>query len=325
MDYYRLLEEKLDFRFRIDEEDLWVDILERMRSRDIDVVCALQENEAWTDFIIFTEPYIEVPNVIIVQSGQSEALTVEDLEGLRVAVSRDYSVHFYLQDNHPGLNLVPVIDDTACLREVAAGAVDAAVVHLAIASFAMEKERISNIRIAGEIDFRNKLSFGIRSDWPILRDILQKGFAMITEEEHEAVIERWIDIDYLHFYETYEFQLFLSIFIAVMAVASVAFLSIYFWNRTLAVKISEKTRELNETETRYGSLMESIPGVSYRLNNDEDWTVVYISKEIEVLTGFPQSDFTGNAVRSYKSIIHSDDLGQVDRFTREAVEQHRDV
>ncbi len=64
---------------------------------------------------------------------------------------------------------------------------------------------------------------------------------------------------------------------------------------------------LRASEAQYRSLVVNIPGAAYQCAMDENWTVLYISDAIEVLTGYPATDFIGNAVRSYASVIHPED------------------
>jgi PAS domain S-box-containing protein len=66
-------------------------------------------------------------------------------------------------------------------------------------------------------------------------------------------------------------------------------------------------------------LTEQLPGVLYRCALDEHWTMNYISSGIYGLSGYPQSDFLGNRVRSYASLIHPDDQTLVDESVRDAL------
>jgi hypothetical protein len=45
----------------------------------------------------------------------------------------------------------------------------------------------------------------------------------------------------------------------------------------------------------------------------------WLSDEIEVITGYPSSDFIGNAVRTFASIEHPDDHDYVARSVMESV------
>jgi ammonium transporter len=75
-------------------------------------------------------------------------------------------------------------------------------------------------------------------------------------------------------------------------------------------------RMLQESETRFRTMVSNVPGVIYRCAADADWTMDYISDAIEAITGYPRMDFIGNDVRSYASVIHPDDR----RLVRDAVD-----
>jgi len=79
-------------------------------------------------------------------------------------------------------------------------------------------------------------------------------------------------------------------------------------------------KALREGEQRFRSLVENIPGVSYRCACDKDWTMKFISQEIGNLSGYPASDFIDNRIRTFTSVIHPDDRDMVERAVLTAVE-----
>src|SRR4028118_1386008 len=77
---------------------------------------------------------------------------------------------------------------------------------------------------------------------------------------------------------------------------------------------------LRESEARFRSLVENITGAIYRCLCDADWTMVFISDEIEAISGYPAEDFINNNCLSFASIIHEEDTEMVDRQVSAAVE-----
>ena len=77
---------------------------------------------------------------------------------------------------------------------------------------------------------------------------------------------------------------------------------------------------LRESEARFRSLVENIPGAIYRCLCDAEWTMVFISDEIEAISGYPAGDFIRNNRLSFVSIIHEADTEMVYREVRAAVE-----
>jgi PAS domain S-box-containing protein len=84
-----------------------------------------------------------------------------------------------------------------------------------------------------------------------------------------------------------------------------------------------RRRELAARETQLRTLMSNVPGAIYRCANDADWTMEFISADIERISGYPPADFIGSATRSYASVIHPGDREQVERDVAEAVREGR--
>ncbi|MGK7926786.1 MAG: PAS domain S-box protein [Spirulina sp.] len=76
---------------------------------------------------------------------------------------------------------------------------------------------------------------------------------------------------------------------------------------------------LENSERRFRTLVDNTPGIIYRCECDRDWTMIFISSEIEKITGYPASDFLGSQVRSFESIIHPDDSERVEDTVLKAV------
>ncbi len=78
-----------------------------------------------------------------------------------------------------------------------------------------------------------------------------------------------------------------------------------------AVAETVDQNDRKENSIRFNSIIDNLLGVVYRCNNDRDWTMEFISNGIEHLTGYPPSDFIGNRIRSFDSIVHPDDRVQL--------------
>jgi PAS domain S-box-containing protein len=82
----------------------------------------------------------------------------------------------------------------------------------------------------------------------------------------------------------------------------------------LALQQTERVRAqaaLREQEEQYRTLVQNIPGVTFRCKADDAFTMLYVSDAVEELTGYPASDFLHNAVRPFTSLIHPEDKEMV--------------
>ena len=77
---------------------------------------------------------------------------------------------------------------------------------------------------------------------------------------------------------------------------------------------------LRSSEEQFLAVVANVPGAVYRCACNANWELRFISDHIVRICGFPSSDFVGNAVRSYGSIIHSEDRSDVKADIDEALE-----
>ncbi|MBF0384501.1 MAG: PAS domain S-box protein [Candidatus Omnitrophica bacterium] len=78
-------------------------------------------------------------------------------------------------------------------------------------------------------------------------------------------------------------------------------------------------KELKRAHEQYKSMLQNTPSISYRCKHDKDWTMVFISDMAYQMTGYPASDFVGNAVRTFESVIHRDDTSFVAQSVDSAI------
>ncbi len=65
------------------------------------------------------------------------------------------------------------------------------------------------------------------------------------------------------------------------------------------------------SEQRHRSMLENLPGVVYRCINDAQWTMLFISDEVEKLTGHPARSFIRNQKINFAELQLQEDLPQV--------------
>ena len=69
---------------------------------------------------------------------------------------------------------------------------------------------------------------------------------------------------------------------------------------------------LRENEAKFRSLISNIPGIAYRCLVEKDWPMEFVSDEIEVITGYPATDFLlPNPIRSIAEFYHPDDVAYI--------------
>lgn len=72
-----------------------------------------------------------------------------------------------------------------------------------------------------------------------------------------------------------------------------------------------KYQGLLESERKYNTLVDILPGITYRCKIDSDWTMLFLSSKMAKLSGFPARDFIKNRVRTFSDIILPQDREHV--------------
>ena len=73
----------------------------------------------------------------------------------------------------------------------------------------------------------------------------------------------------------------------------------------------EAQQALQASRDEFASLLSNMPGVTYRCLPDDNWTMLYISGQIDRVSGHSAEALINNASLSYADIIHPDDATSV--------------
>lgn len=284
-DYFRLIEKRLNVRFKRVNPATWKDLLDGLRERRIDVIKCADSSEDRKKYALFTHPIINVPTVILTRRNVTRDYTLPELTGLRVGITRDYAVHEIVRRDYPSLTVVPQKNDEIGIRMVSYGDIDVMISDLPTASYFIEKMKITNLRIAGETGLTYHLSIGCRNDWPILHSILDKALDTITEKEKDQIFRKWIKLEYNRFLYSRSFWMLLIIMsgIVLLAVGVVS-----LWNRTLQTQVRERTRELdmykNQLERIVDERTRELMETNVALNNTNEQLRIALSN-VKSLSG----------------------------------------
>ena len=80
---------------------------------------------------------------------------------------------------------------------------------------------------------------------------------------------------------------------------------------------------LAENAEQLRTVVGNVPGAVYRARLDADWTIEFMSDEIESLTGHPAAAFLLNREQSFGTIEHPEDTASLNRHIRSRVEAGR--
>ena len=244
--YLRIIEKVIGVNFEYVPFESWSELLEQVKTNNIDIIFAIQQTPERDSFLLFTEPYLSSNNQIIARKDKSSPIKLNHNSNQKVSVVEHSALHHYLKEIYPKLKLVLVKDELNALAKVSTGDVDFSVGEISRISYYFQKELFSNLTIAGTIDFKYEFRFGVRKDLSHLRNILEKALTGISSNERSTIFRNWIYIDQKKFYQDSSFWIWTGSFTSILII-----LLISFWNRTLNRLVEQKTKLLQESEEKH--------------------------------------------------------------------------
>ncbi len=174
----------------------WKELYSQVQKRQLDAIMDITPKPERERFFNFTSPYLDIPHVIVAPKEAPYLGNEDDLKGKVVALEKGFGNVKYFQQNYPDVTIREYRDTAHALDAVARGEADAYAGNRGVALYILEQELITNLRIHGRLRKEGSiLAFGSRKDWPILRDILQKGLDDISHEERRQMLGKWISVE----------------------------------------------------------------------------------------------------------------------------------
>ncbi|HRK37769.1 MAG TPA: PAS domain S-box protein [Burkholderiaceae bacterium] len=81
--------------------------------------------------------------------------------------------------------------------------------------------------------------------------------------------------------------------------------------------------DLRASRDQFQSLIENMPGTAFRCLYDADWTMLYLSANVDSITGYKADELIGNSSVSYGQLNHPDDNAAVGFEVAAAIEANR--
>lgn len=251
-DYIQLIEKKLGITFVTQQAGSWNEVLEFAKKGQIDVISAGQETPERKSYMYWSSSYLTLETTIIVEKKKKTRLTLDKMAGMTIGVPDGYAIGEFIREQYPYLTLVDVVNSHDGMNKVSFGEIDAMVTEVPNALYLIEKENITNLRLAGVTGFQLNHSMGIRKDWPLFAQILEKTLGSITPEEHQAIRTRWVRLETTPIYQTpvFWYSVLGTLFCTLLIIGT-----ILLWNRTLKAQVQQRTEELRNNEIGLEALL----------------------------------------------------------------------
>lgn len=194
VDYLAIISDMLDVEFVFDTEMTWPQSVKALRDRRLDMFSAAAETPSRTEFATFTEPYLNIPQVLFTRLEAPLVSNLHEMSGEKVAVVEGYAVAELIRRGFPSIDIVEVGNILSGIDAVRNGHVAAFVGGLMNVGYALRQNGIVDIKVAGQTPFTLNIAMAARSDWPLLHTILQKALDSLPERDRLSIETSWAGV-----------------------------------------------------------------------------------------------------------------------------------
>lgn len=196
VDYLNLIAEKLGINIEYVYNSTWEGSLELIRSGDADIAHSVSLFEERTEYLNFTEEYLNLPMLYIGRLGADEITIKSDLDGKRIGLIDENTSTLKYIEMHPELEFVKIKTNEDALIGLSTGLIDVLIINQSVAVFNIAITFNNGVKILGQ-DFllqnpeADRLRLAATKREPILISILTKGMNSISEQEFADISRKW--------------------------------------------------------------------------------------------------------------------------------------
>lgn len=195
-DILHIVEEKIDIKTQLVPTKSWSESMQKLKSRECDIVTSDTADGATVDFYIKTKPYLEDRNVYITRKSTPLQLDFTAIKNKRIGIPKGYPSIELINKAYGKVNFVEVANVDEGLLMLSKGEIYAFTDLLSICSYSMQKQVLTNLKVAGHLDISFPTVMAVRSDMPELVNILNKVFETIDKTTINSLYAKWLKLEY---------------------------------------------------------------------------------------------------------------------------------
>lgn len=297
------------------------------KNKKCDIVSLAMSTPDRLKYLNFTKPYLDIPLVLATKPNVPFVNDFKNLTNKRLAIPKGYAFVELLKNKYPNLELEEVKNAKEGLTQVIQNKVFGYIGTLTTIGYLFQNEFPGELKIAGKFDEQWTLSSAVRKDDIKLLSIFEKLIDNLDQQNKNKIMNNWLSIKYE---QGTDYVLIMQILVVVFIIIFI-FTFRQYWlrkqnkilekiveDKTYALKIAnkqlEQKAEQSFTEQQQLLTLFDEGNVSvFKWKNDDEQSVVYVSKTIKDLSGYSQEEFLSNKIL-YLTLIHQKDK---DRVTEE--------
>ena len=241
IDLFKLIENKLQIKFKYIYFEDWNKLLNSAKKGDIDIVFLAQKTASRLKYFHFTDTVLTQKNKIITTLDK-EINSINKLKNKKLALTAGSAILEYIKSYYPNIKIIPTKNEKDALNLVSKKVADATVLELVRASYYIRKYNLNNLTISGNLKYNYYLSIASINSKPQLNVILNKTLKSIKESKIKALKLKWGYIKDKKLFFDKQTLTYLAIAFGIIIPFSIY---LFLINQKLKKEMREKQKALN--------------------------------------------------------------------------------
>lgn len=303
IDYIKLIEQKINYKFNIVEYPTWQAIIEDTKKENIDIVIEIQKTKERSTYLNFYNPLFDTKHVIISRKDNAEKISYKNISKKTIVVPKDYAIADILKNTFPDINLEFEINEATCLKALNNGKYDAYIGPDANSNYHIHNNNLENLTIASTTPHTYRPTIAVLKKNSILSNIFSKANDDISIEERELIFSHWLEKKYFPTYRKFDFWIILFSLLGFFLIISLLF------NWLLKKKVAEQTLEVKsaflKAEKNSSIKTNFIQNISHEIRTPMNGILGYSELlKKEAISPEEQTNYINTIIDSGKDLVH---------------------
>lgn len=212
--YLDIISELSDLKFTLVPTQTWQQSLEYVQQGKCRVIPMLNTSDYRRQFLDFSLPYFEAPNVLVAKSGTPMLQGYGGVGNRSVGVVQGYRQVEYISRHYPSLRLKLIASEQEGLKQLANGEFDVMVGSLMSVNMHINNLKLKDLIIVGYAEPFDSLAFGVNKSYGYLVDKINYAIERIPENRKVEIYKQWNNVQVR--YSRDYLKLFLSVAVVLM-------------------------------------------------------------------------------------------------------------
>ncbi len=256
-----LISKRSDLQFDYVEYDSWQKLYQGMKNQEIDMLSGITPTKQRAEHLLFSDSYWTMPWVIMHPQYLGTQTQLTDFHGKQLAIVKGVYLIDELREQHPLVTFNLVDNRQQALVALQQERVDGFITTIASATQLLKQDHIITMMISiMESVNLDQSHFGISKNVPMLKSIIDKGLATLSDSDKQSIYERWFSLE---INTGLDKSVVLQVGAQIGAIILFVLIVIIMWNRRLQIEI--KHREQLEKIMKHMATHDELTGLANRV------------------------------------------------------------